>query len=46
MLRHLEPLLQDPATDDLLLNYLQDDKRLAEEIISGHIIARILIEFP
>ncbi|PWU82407.1 MAG: hypothetical protein DLM72_01945 [Candidatus Nitrosopolaris wilkensis] len=40
-----EPLLQDPATDDRLLNYLQDDKRLAEEIISRHIIARILVEF-
>jgi hypothetical protein len=46
MLLSIEPLLHDPATGDLLLNYLQDDKRLAEEIISGDIIARISAEFP
>ena len=32
--------------DDLILDYFQDDSRLAQEIISGHTIARVSVEFP
>ena len=37
---------RNAQNNDLLLDYLQDDNRLAQEIIPGHIIARVSVEFP
>jgi hypothetical protein len=37
---------RNAQTGDLLLDYLQDDKRVAQEIISGHTISRVSVEFP
>lgn len=34
-----------PQNGDLMLDYLKDNKPLAQEIISGHIISRISVEF-
>ncbi len=34
------------AQNDLTLDYFQGDNRLAQEIISGHTIARVSVEFP
>jgi hypothetical protein len=31
---------------DLILDYFQDDNRLAQEIISGHTISKVSVEFP
>jgi hypothetical protein len=37
---------RNAQNNDLLLDYLQDDNRLAQEIIPGHTIARVSVEFP
>jgi hypothetical protein len=39
-------ITRNPQNGDLLLDYLKDDKPLAQEIISGHIVSRISVEFP
>jgi hypothetical protein len=36
---------RSPQNGDLLLGYLEGDKLLAQEIISGHIILRVSVEF-
>jgi hypothetical protein len=36
---------RNAQNNDLLLDYLQDNNRLAQEIIPGHIIARVSVEF-
>jgi hypothetical protein len=38
-------ITRNPQNGDLMLDYLKDDRPLAQEIISGHIISRISIEF-
>jgi hypothetical protein len=46
-LPHPEVIISKNAqNDDLILDYFQDDNRLAQEIISGHTIARVSVEFP
>lgn len=37
---------RNAQNNDLLLDYLLDNNRLAQEIIPGHIIARLSVEFP
>jgi hypothetical protein len=39
-------ITRNAQTGDILLDYLQDDKRVAQEIISGHTISRVSVEFP
>ena len=39
-------ITRNEQNDDLILDYFQDDSRLAQEIISGHTIARVSVEFP
>jgi hypothetical protein len=34
-------ITSSPQNNDLILDYFQDDNRLAQEIISGHTIARV-----
>jgi hypothetical protein len=38
-------ITRNPQNGDLLLDYLKEAKTLAQEIISGHMISRISIEF-
>ena len=37
---------RNAQNNDLILDYFQDDNRLAQEIISGHIITKVSVEFP
>jgi hypothetical protein len=39
-------ITRNAQNNDLILDYFQDDNRLAQEIISGHTIARVSVEFP
>jgi hypothetical protein len=39
-------ITRNAQNNDLILDYLQDSNRLAQEIISGHTIARVSVEFP
>lgn len=39
-------ITRNPQNGDLLLDYSTDDKLLAQEIIYGHMISRVLVEFP
>jgi hypothetical protein len=39
-------ITRSAQNNDLILDYSQDDNRLAQEIISGHTIARVSVEFP
>lgn len=39
-------ITRNAQNDDLILDHFQDDSRLAQEIISGHTIARVSVEFP
>jgi hypothetical protein len=39
-------ITRNAQNGDLLLDYFQDDKRVAQEIISGHTISRVSVEFP
>jgi len=34
------------AQNNVILDYFQDDNRLAQEIISGHTITKVSVEFP
>jgi hypothetical protein len=38
-------ITRNPQNGDLLLDYLKDDKPLAQEIIYGHMISRVSVEF-
>ena len=38
-------ITRNPHNGDLMLDYLRDDKPLAQEIIYGHMISRISVEF-
>lgn len=38
-------ITRNPQNGDLMLDYLKDDRPLAQEIIYGHIISRISVEF-
>jgi hypothetical protein len=38
-------ITRNPQSGDIMLDYLKGDKTLAQEIISGHIISRVSIEF-
>ena len=38
-------ITRNPQNGDLLLDYLKDDKPLAQEIIYGHMISRLSVEF-
>jgi hypothetical protein len=35
----------NPHNDDLLLDYLKEGKSLTQEIIYGHMISRVSVEF-
>src|SRR5689334_7671108 len=37
---------RNAQNDDLILDYLQDDNKIAQEIIAGHTIAKVSVEFP
>ena len=37
---------RNAQNNDLILDYFQDDNRLAQEIISGHTITKVSVEFP
>jgi hypothetical protein len=37
---------RNAQNDDMMLDYFQNDNRLAQEIIAGHTIARVSVEFP
>lgn len=37
---------RNAQNNDLILDYFQDDSRLAQEIISGHTISKVSVEFP
>ena len=39
-------ITRNAQNNDLLLDYYQDDNRLAQERISGHTIASVSVEFP
>ncbi|MGB8937155.1 MAG: hypothetical protein WCC17_18865 [Candidatus Nitrosopolaris sp.] len=39
-------ITRNAQNDDLILDYLHDGDRLAQEIISGHTIAKVSVEFP
>jgi hypothetical protein len=39
-------IIRNPYNGDIQIDYLKDDKNLAQEIISGHIISRVSIQFP
>jgi hypothetical protein len=39
-------ITRNAQNGDLLLDYFQDDRRVAQEIISGHTISRVSVEFP
>lgn len=39
-------IIRNPHNGDILIDYLNDDKRLAQEIIPGHMISSISIRFP
>jgi hypothetical protein len=39
-------ITRNAHNDDLILDYLHDGDRLAQEIISGHTIAKVSVEFP
>jgi hypothetical protein len=39
-------ITRSAQNNDLILDYFQDENRLAQEIISGHTIARVSVEFP
>jgi hypothetical protein len=39
-------IIRNPHNGDILIDYLKDDKRIAEEIIPGHMISSISIKFP
>jgi hypothetical protein len=39
-------IMRNPQTGDIMIDYLKDDKQVAQEIISGHMIARVSIQFP
>ena len=38
-------IIRNPHNGDLMLDYYKDDKQLAQEIIYGHIISRLVVEF-
>ena len=38
-------ITRNPHNGDILIDYLKEDKRIAEEIIPGHMISRVSIEF-
>jgi hypothetical protein len=38
-------ITRNPQNGDLLLDYLKDGKLLAQEIIYGHLISRVQLEF-
>jgi hypothetical protein len=38
-------IIRSPHNGDIQIDYLKDDKRLAQEIIPGHMISRVSIEF-
>ena len=37
---------RNAQNNDLILDYFQDDNRVAQEIISGHTITKVSVEFP
>lgn len=37
---------RNAQNNDLILDYFRDDNRLAQEIISGHTITKVSVEFP
>jgi uncharacterized cupin superfamily protein len=39
-------ITRNAQNGDLLLDYFQNDKRVAQEIIYGHTISRVSVEFP
>ncbi|HET7147854.1 MAG TPA: hypothetical protein VFI73_05075 [Candidatus Nitrosopolaris sp.] len=39
-------ITRNAQNNDLTLDYFQNDNRVAQEIISGHTIARVSVEFP
>jgi len=39
-------ITRNAQNDDLILDYLRDGNRLAQEIISGHTIAKVSVQFP
>ena len=39
-------ITRNAQNGDLLLDYFQDDNRVAQEIIYGHTISRVSVEFP
>jgi len=39
-------ITRNAQNNDLILDYLQDDNKIAQEIITGHTIARVSVEFP
>jgi hypothetical protein len=39
-------ITRNTQNDDLILDYLHDGNRLAQEIISGHTIAKVSVQFP
>jgi hypothetical protein len=39
-------ITRNAQNNDHILDYFQDDNRLAQEIISGHTFARVSVEFP
>jgi hypothetical protein len=38
-------IMRNPQTGDIMIDYLKDDKQIAQEIISGHTISRVSIQF-
>jgi hypothetical protein len=38
-------ITRNPQNGDLILDYLKDGKPLAQEIIYGHVVSRVQIEF-
>jgi hypothetical protein len=39
-------ITRNAQNDDLILDYLHDGNRLAQEIISGHTITKVSVQFP
>lgn len=39
-------ITRSPHNGDILIDYLKDDKRIAQEIIPGHMISKVSIRFP
>jgi hypothetical protein len=39
-------IIRNPHNGDIQIDYLKDDKPLAQEIIPGHMLSKVSIRFP